>query len=138
MKILYIRTLFALNLKAGGSVGHTSGVIHALSKIVSLDVISNDELADVQEKIRVIRPWITRIFPQGVKELICNLQFILMLNKSDINYDAIYHRHAGFAFVGAYFSNKYNIPLILEFNSSEIWKLKNWKKKSKRFVCTDS
>lgn len=49
MKILYLRTVFWFGLKAGGSVGHTSGVINALSKVAKVDVISNDILPGVQK-----------------------------------------------------------------------------------------
>ena len=44
MKILYLRTLYWFGLKAGGSVGHTAGVINAMDKKVQLSVVSNDEL----------------------------------------------------------------------------------------------
>ena len=126
MKILYLRTLYAMNLKAGGSVGHTAGVINAMRKLASLSVISNDALAEVQGDILVLRPWVRRFVPIGVKELLCNIQFLFQIQREKCSVDFIYQRHAAFSFVGAYLSHKYDIPLILEFNSSEVWKMRHW------------
>ena len=76
LKVLYLRTLYALNLKAGGSVGHTAGVINAMSNCVDLAVYSNDELVDVKCNINVIRPFVRKYLPQNIKELFLNVQFI--------------------------------------------------------------
>ena len=54
MKILYLRTLYWFGLKAGGSVGHTAGVINAMDKKVRLSVVSNDELWGVDKEITVL------------------------------------------------------------------------------------
>ena len=56
MKILYLRTLYWFGLKAGGSVGHTAGVINAMDKKVRLSVVSNDELWGVNKEITVVKP----------------------------------------------------------------------------------
>lgn len=126
MKILYLRTLYAMNLKAGGSVGHTAGVINALAKLVALQVVTNDDLAEVKEPMCVIRPLVRKFVPVGVKELCSNMQFLFTLHNAVRSFDAIYHRHAAYSFVGAYLSQKYHVPLILEFNSSEVWKSEHW------------
>lgn len=126
MKILYLRTLYAMNLKAGGSVGHTAGVINALAKSVALQVVTNDLLAEVKEPMRVIHPLVRKHVPVSVKELCSNMQFLFTLRNEVPSFDAIYHRHAAYSFVGAYLSQKYHVPLILEFNSSEVWKSEHW------------
>lgn len=129
MKILYLRTLYALNLKAGGSVGHTAGVINALCKCAEVEVYSNAELPEVKCPINMLRPRWKRLLPQNIKELLLNLQFFFEIDIARIKPDAIYQRHTPASFIGAYLANKYHIPLILEFNSSEIWKIKNWQVK---------
>ena len=131
MKILYLRTLYAMNLKAGGSVGHTAGVINSLVKSVALQVVTNDLLAEVKEPMRVIRPLVRKFVPVSVKELCSNIQFLFTVNKEVQTFDAIYHRHAAYSFVGAYLSQKYDVPLILEFNSSEVWKAAHWNVKDR-------
>ena len=126
MRVLYLRTMYEMNLRAGGSVGHTAGVINSLAKVIDLHVISNSILLGVNVSIRIISPMIRRFVPHGVKELCSNLQFLLSVQKEELTCDVIYHRHAAYSFVGAYFAQKYHIPLVLEFNSSEVWKAKNW------------
>ena len=129
MKILYLRTLYALDLKAGGSVGHTAGVINALGKCAEVEVYSNAELPEVKHHINIIRPCWKRLLPQNIKELLLNLQFLLSIDVDKIKPDVIYQRHTPASFAGAYLANKYHMPLVLEFNSSEIWKIKNWQAK---------
>lgn len=131
LKVLYLRTLYALNLKAGGSVGHTAGVINAMFNCVDLAVYSNDELVDVKCNINIIRPFVRKYFPQNIKEILLNIQFINKLNMGKIRPDVIYQRHTAASFVGAYLAKKYGVPFILEFNSSEVWKMRNWKTSEK-------
>lgn len=130
MKILYLRTLYAIGLKAGGSVGHTAGVINALAKLVTLKVATNDELAEVKEPMCVVRPWVRKYAPVSIKEAFCNIQFLFTFSKEVRMFDAIYQRHAAYSFIGAIFSAKCHVPLILEFNSSEVWKAEHWSVKS--------
>ena len=131
-KVLYLRLLFALNLKAGGSVGHTAGVIHGFANHLNVDVVSNDELTDVKEPIRIIHPIFTRFFPGLFLELFNNLQFLYSLWSDKRDVEAIYQRHTAFSFAGAVLARHYHVPFILEFNSSEVWKLKNWKEEKKK------
>ncbi len=126
MKILYLRTVPWFNLNAGGSVGHTSGVINSLDELVELDVISNDQLFGVKKEIKIYQPLLK--FLPVLGEFFFNLGLIRKV-KNVKSYNYIYQRHSGESFIGAYLSKKHGIPLILEFNSFEAWKLKNWGKK---------
>jgi glycosyltransferase involved in cell wall biosynthesis len=125
MNLLYLRTIYWFNLKSGGSVGHTAGVINELDSMVNLEVVSNDHLAEVKRKIKIIKPILIPFFPKFINELLYNLKLILTL-KGVKRADAIYQRYSGYSFAAAWLSKKYNIPLILEFNSSKIWTLQNW------------
>ncbi len=128
MKILYLRTVFWFGLKSGGSVGHTSGVINALSNFVEVDVISNDILPGVHAEIHILPLGIFKKLPIRLGELLYSVKLIKVIRKKVKNYDYIYQRFCGLTFGGAFISRKYNIPLILEFNSSDVWKIKNWSK----------
>jgi len=119
-----------LGLTSGGSVTHTSGVINALSKKVDLTVYSNDHLPNVKQSINLI-PAILKWLPV-FNEIIYNLKLIRIIGKK-LDYDFIYQRYSGESFSGAYLSLKAGIPFILEFNSSEVWKLKNWSKTKNPF-----
>lgn len=125
MKILYLRTLYWFGLKAGGSVGHTAGVINAMDKKVKLSVVSNDFLPDVDKDITIVRPIKIPLVPKDILELFYNFKIIRYCK--NLKADAIYQRYNGFSFCGAYIAKKKNISFVLEFNSSDVWKIKNWK-----------
>lgn len=125
MRILYLRTQFEFGLKAGGSVGHTSGVINALSKQHSVDVVTNDYLVEVAVPQRIIKPKTYR-FPRNFNENLYSFQLFKTL-KNETPPDFIYHRFAGDSFVAAKLAKHWNVPLILEYNASAIWELSNWK-----------
>lgn len=126
MKALYLRTKYSLNLKSGGSVAHTEGVINALKTKVDLDIVSNDPLNHFTSPIKIIKPILVNV--PIINELFYNLKVILKLRKVK-DYSFIYSRYSGESFSAAYLSSKNSIPLILEFNSFDTWKIKNWKEK---------
>ncbi|SHJ53091.1 glycosyltransferase family 4 protein [Propionispora hippei] len=135
MRGLYLRTVFWFNLSAGGSVGHTAGVINSFRKYIKLDVISNDQLTGVKDVINIIKPshCIMYLIPFYIRELLYSCQLIIKLRKS-LKSDFIYQRYSGGSFAGAYLAKKFQIPFVLEFNSSDVWKIKNWNVKSKSFL----
>ncbi|MBT3261243.1 glycosyltransferase family 4 protein [bacterium] len=133
-RILYLRTVYWFDLKCGGSVGHTAGVINALDKKIELDVVSNDVLSEVKREIEIIKPiklklGIDKLF--NLSEILYSIKIIKFFKKPALKkYKAIYQRYSGYSFAGAYLAKKYHIPLILEFNSSDVWKIKNWTTKT--------
>lgn len=116
-----------MDLKAGGSVGHTAGVINALAETEEVHVITNDVLPEVKIPVELHKPWLRRGLPEAIKELLCNVQFLLYAGKQASEADVIYYRPAGMAFTGAYLANRHAKPLVLEFNGSEAWILRNWR-----------
>lgn len=131
MKILYLRTLARFNLTSGGSVGHTSGVINAMSKIADLDVVSNDKLTGVNYPIKIYKPFLKFLPVFG--EFMFNIRLIFTL-KNIKSYSFIYQRHTNESFLGAYYRKKYDVPFILEYNCSEVWTLQNWHKNHNIFL----
>lgn len=130
MKALYLRIHYWFNVKSGGSVAHTAGVINALSQQVELDVLTNDELPGVQRSFALFSPIKFKFLCDSICELLYSFKIIRHLKKTIQNYDFIYQRYSGSSFAGAYLAQRYNVPLILEFNSSDIWKMKNWRTKT--------
>ena len=90
MKILYLRTLYWFGLKAGGSVGHTAGVINAMDKKAELSVVSNDYLPGVNKNIIIVKAVKIPFIPKDILEFIYNFKIIrYCLN---LKVDAIYQR----------------------------------------------
>ncbi len=125
MKVVYVRTQFWFNLKAGGSVGHTLGVLNGLKENkCQVFVIANEHFLGIEEfDYSVIEPKIKR-YPSG--EVLYNFYAGGDLERKllELKPDFIYHRYTGYTFFVSKIARKLNIPLILEFNSFDTWKMK--------------
>ncbi len=130
MKITYIRTQFWFNLLGGGSVGHTIGVLSALKKYhYELNIISNDKFVGIEDyNYSIIKPFLKK--PAILGEFLYNIfnigsiQTLLQKQQPDF----IYHRYSRYSFIAALLAKKMSVPLILEYNGSEVWKIEYWKK----------
>ncbi len=137
MKVIYIRTQFWFNLKAGGSVGHTLGVLNGFKENnCRIKVISNERFLGINNFDY------TFIEPKTIKmlgELLYNFYAKNKFKKEILKFkpDFIYHRYTGYSFFIAKIASELNIPLVLEFNSFDTWKIKYWensKNTFKRFI----
>ncbi len=129
-RILYLRSQLWLGLAGGGSVAHTAGVIGGLSDAgAEVQVVASDELAGVGAHTRVIRPevWFDG-WLRELEELAYNVAFTLGALRAARAFrpDVIYQRHTAFNVSGAIISRVLGLPLLLEFNSSEVWKGRYW------------
>lgn len=106
-------------------MGHTAGVINAIDKKLNLHVVSNDNLVEVNKEIEILSPIFLPLLPKEISEFFYN--FKVIKHCKGMKSDAIYQRYNGFSFCGAYLAKQQNIPFILEFNSSDVWKIKYWK-----------
>lgn len=126
-QFLYLRTDHWFNLTSGGSVGHVSYVIDELANLQVLkQVSSSDSLYNVTfEPLNILSPNYSKTgnIPH-LPELYYNLE--LIKSRPQNGYNQIYQRYSKGNFYGVYLSQKLNIPIILEYNGSEIWVAKNW------------
>ncbi len=129
-RLLYLRSQLWIGLQGGGSVAHTSGVIGGLqAQGVDVQVISSDWLAGVTAPVRVAAPvvWFDGLL-RDAEELAYNVSFTLTALRAARAYrpHAIYQRHTAYSVAGAVLSRLLRVPLVLEFNSSEVWKGRYW------------
>ncbi|MCJ7646238.1 glycosyltransferase, partial [bacterium] len=136
-KIAYLRTDYWFGLKTGGSVVHIRGVAKGLVNYEKhLFFISTDELALIDKlgyPTYVISPfrWV-RNLPE-IPEMSYNR---ILFKEARRIFDRerpglIYQRYSRNNYTGVTLSLKYKIPLIIEYNGSEIWMARNW---GKRFI----
>lgn len=125
-RILYLRSQFWLGLLGGGSVAHTAGVVRALqSSNVEVRVVSSDWLYGVDAPTTVETP--LSLFDGSLREaeqLVYNLALGCRVRQvvREWRPDVLYQRYEAFNLVGAALSRLLRIPLVLEFNSSDVWK----------------
>jgi glycosyltransferase involved in cell wall biosynthesis len=129
-RILYLRSQLWLGLAGGGSVAHTAGVIGGLEQAgVDVLVVSSDRLPGVAAPTTIVAPETWFDGPQReIEDLVYNLAFFgaALRTARRVRPQAIYQRHTAFNCSGAILSRVLRLPLVLEFNSSELWKGRYW------------
>jgi Glycosyl transferases group 1/Glycosyltransferase Family 4 len=128
--LLYLRSQLWLGLDGGGSVAHTAGVVGGLEQAgVAVQVVSSDRLPGVVAATDLAPPemWFDG-WLREVEDLAYNVAFLGAALKSARRRppQAIYQRHTTFNCAGAVLSRVLRLPLVLEFNSSELWKGRYW------------
>jgi glycosyltransferase involved in cell wall biosynthesis len=129
---IYLRTDFCFGLQSGGSVGHIAGVLNNLAHFTK-----NAPLFFTTDQIPTVFPEIkTHILNPGkhfwdfseLPPLYCNSKFceqIIQVLKED-KPSFIYQRYSINNFSGVKLATHYKIPLVLEFNGSEVWISRKW------------
>lgn len=143
--ILYLRTdICSQEIKSGGSITHTLGVIQGFIHSGSTIICASSAMKSILEKTTKIT-----FIPLKVWPLFCcmrwklgylrwhldcffstfffSLQVKKIFKKEKIN--AIYQRYSLLNFTGVLLSRIKKIPLILEYNGSEVWVFRIWAKK---------
>lgn len=136
-KILYLRTeIFNQELIAGGSVSHTLGIINGFRAREHEILCASSIMLKIlrEQHIVLLELSVPRIFSFLLWKINClisnvffTIQILLFLRKKPI--DFIYQRHSILNIVGVIISKLKKIPLILEYNGSEVWVLDHWSKK---------
>ena len=129
-RILYLRAQLWLGLSGGGSVAHTAGVIGGLRQLgVNVMAVASDRLTGVDARTRVVTPevWFDGS-ARELEDLAYNVAFLLAAWRAARTFraNAIYQRHTAFNVTGAVLARLLRVPLVVEYNSSEVWKGRYW------------
>jgi len=129
--LAYFKTDFLFKLLAGGSVGHTAGVVNAFQKKgFKTTFYIMGEMPCISPKVKTTHiPH--NFFFNNLSEMqtnIYNIIFNLRVKKDFKKHkpSLIYQRYSARNFSGVTLSRKYKLPFILEYNGSEVWIAKNW------------
>lgn len=130
-KIVYLRTDLWLGIRVGGSIGHVAGVINGyVRRGIKVDVISSERPLLIDDSVRLIliEPG---NFYRNVWEhvlLYYNQQVLSDIERivGDRAPDAVFARYALDSYAPAILSRKLGIPLIIEYNGSEVWVARHW------------
>lgn len=128
---VYLRTDLSFGLKAGGSVGHTAGVVNHLSSFGGAPImLSTDLVPTVSAAIEVhtVAPaerfW---EYPE-LPSLVFNERFADVagpaIGTRQVSF--VYQRYSLNNFAGARLALERRVPFVLEYNGSEIWMSRNW------------
>ena len=131
--LLYLKTDFWFSQQIGGSSAHMAGVLNQLSESnlnPRVYGIVNNQLLNSKVSVKNVLPENRYFDFLGVPSLLYS-QTIASVIWDDISitqakYKFIYHRYSFNNFAGVLVSSRLKIPLILEYNGSEVWIEKNW------------
>lgn len=128
-ELLYVNPNLWFGLKAGGSVGHVAGVVNALSRRgvrVTLASASEPTLVDGDVSFVPIAPPTPFALPFAVNAIRLEQRLPSDLRDVATAATAVYQRHAVNSCVGVQLSRSRRVPLILEYNGSEVWAAQHW------------
>jgi len=129
---LYLRTDLWFGLQSGGSVSHVSGVLNEFARVwpVAPILFTTDSIPAARTDIeRHIVPLGPRFwdFPE-IKSVSSNAAFeaaaLRLLGDRKIAF--IYQRYSLNNYAGVRLARRYAVPLVLEYNGSEIWLNLHW------------
>jgi glycosyltransferase involved in cell wall biosynthesis len=130
-QILYLDATLWLGTKAGGSVGHITGVANALCnhgyniKYAAESVLP---LLSPQVEFIKISPPRFLTLPVEFNLFYFNNSMVSQLSKQISNHQFIYQRISIENYAGVQLSRILKIPLIVEYNGPLVWTAKNWGK----------
>jgi glycosyltransferase involved in cell wall biosynthesis len=128
---LYLRTDMSFGLKAGGSVGHTAGVVNHLGAFGGTPImLTTDIVPTVSESVEThtVTPaeafWEYPELPTMVMNERFSEEAHRAIGARDISF--VYQRYSLNNFSGARLALTRKVPFVLEYNGSEIWMSRNW------------
>lgn len=129
--IAYMRTDLWYDVKAGGSVGHVAGVINGIIKQgARVHVLSQAKppLVNPHVKFSAIAP--SNFFTNERELALLAYNECLIEDGlralSESKPDAIYARYSLDCFAPVILADRLNVPLIVEYNGSEVWIEEHW------------
>lgn len=130
-RIAYLKTTLGYGVKAGGSVGHVAGVVNGLADFgLYPNVFANEPQPLVHREIpfsRLVPPSLFA-FPAELNFIRFHLAVVDQVRRTlgSEAVDWIYQRLSTTNFSGAVLSRDLGLPLVVEYNGSEVWIAKNW------------
>lgn len=131
-RMLYLRTDQAFDLRAGGSVTHTAGVVNGLRAAgVDVEVVSTDTLPGIpdDDRFHVVTP---NHGPFRNTRELSHLEYDRQLRgrveaiRGAFEPDLVYHRHSYCSAIGPWLRADWGVPLVLEYNGSVEWVSRHW------------
>ena len=130
-RFLFLDANLSLGLPVGGSIGHTAGVIDGFVECgFEVDYASVKRIPTTRPRARELK-----LRPKTLLAIPPELNFYRyaeQINRELLSmpmaepWSFIYQRFSLHNFSGSDLARKLNVPVVLEFNGSEVWTAENW------------
>lgn len=128
--VLYLNANYWFGLRVGGSVGHIAGVANAFHDMgYKVDLASASPQPMIRAAVNQLQIGVLKAhgYPQELNLLRFHYRALHSLKKlKGRRYAFLYQRMSLFNFSGVVLARQWRIPLILEYNGSEVWIARNW------------
>ena len=129
-RVLYVNANLWFGLKAGGSVGHVAGVVNSLLHTgldVDVAAVAPQPLVDGNAVFIGLRPPRSFGLPPELNQYRFSQSAAVQLGQRDpSSYRFVYQRLSLGNYTGASLAREWGIPLVLEYNGSEVWVARHW------------
>ncbi len=130
MKALFLRTDFYGHTSVGGSFSHTKGFLDGLRKLGHDYVVVSSGVLPLGKDASFYHIPYSPLFRNLPEVLSIAYNSRVVRRTREIvrreRPDFIYHRHSEFNYSSSVIARRWGLPLVLEFNGSEVWVKKNW------------
>jgi glycosyltransferase involved in cell wall biosynthesis len=130
-RVLYLNGNLWLGLKAGGSIGHVAGVVNGFAergRDVTLATVVEPIGVEDRVTVRSLRP--PDVFALPVEATYYRFQQTMAREALELAHRLepgfVYQRMSVANYTGAVVSRALRVPLVLEYNGSEVWIAANW------------
>ncbi len=129
----YLRMNYKKGIKAGGSVTHTAGVIKGFRRCgiscVFVAVEDNPMIEPEEAVRRLVNPfrWFANLRIPAL--ILFNLRVFMHMIHLEREFGRpafLYQRYSIYAIAGVLYARLRRIPLVLEYNGSEVWIAEKW------------
>jgi glycosyltransferase involved in cell wall biosynthesis len=140
---VYLRTDLVFGLTSGGSVGHIAGVLNKLDGFTGPPIfLTSDAIPSVRSDIE------THVIPPDGR--FADFLELPAFAFNDVFDDRarrhlegrglafVYQRYSLNSYVGVQIARRHGIPLVLEYNGSEVWVNRNWGRRLKYEALSDT
>lgn len=129
--VIYLKTNLWFGIKAGGSVGHIAGVANGLQRLGHSVTFASAEppvMIDDGVKFLPVRPPAAYGLPYELNNYRFQEGFLSTLRSNPALGSAhlVYQRLSAANYLGVVLSRRHHLPLVVEYNGSEVWVAKHW------------
>lgn len=127
----YLKTNLWFGVKAGGSIGHIAGVVNEFARrglAVTFSASEPPTMVTADVRFQKVSPPRTFGVPSELNYYRYHRKFVRQLAEDykKVQDRFIYQRMSIANYTGVALSRRSGIPLILEYNGSEVWVAKHW------------
>jgi glycosyltransferase involved in cell wall biosynthesis len=128
---VYLRSDMSFGVRAGGSVGHIAGVLNELAREIGPPILLTTAVVPTvqpQVEVHVVEIpeayWNFRELPSLALNGVFHDQAVRAIDRRRVS--LVYQRYSLNNYAGLRLARQLEVPLIVEYNGSEIWMSRHW------------